>query len=71
MATPEESAKHILHILKRRNVKRGEVEMQGAIELEFLTKGGTADEFKEGMNFAIGKKWIEVEPSKVRLLKDG
>jgi hypothetical protein len=69
--TPEESAKLILAIFKRHNVKAGQILMAGALNIEFLNGGGSAAEYGAGMNFALGEKWIEIEPTMVRLTAAG
>lgn len=69
--TPEESAKRILAIFRRDNVKTGEVMMAGAVNAKFLTESGTAPQYEEGMKFALDKKWIEEALPAIRLLKAG
>ena len=37
--------------------------MAGALNVEFLTGGGgTAAEYRAGMEFALAENWIEIEP---------
>jgi hypothetical protein len=69
--TSEESAKLILEIFKRHNVKAGQILMAGALNIEFLKGGSTAAEYEGGMKFALEKKWIEIEPNMIRLTQDG
>jgi hypothetical protein len=45
--------------------------MAGALNLEFLTNGGTAAEYGDGIKFAVAQEWIEIEPTNVRLTEVG
>jgi hypothetical protein len=69
--TPEQSARRILAILQRHNVTSGQIMMAGALNLEFLTNGGTAAEYGDGIKFAVAQEWIEIEPTNVRLTEVG
>ena len=70
--TPEESAKRILAIFRRHDVRAEGTLMAGALNVEFLTRGGgTADEYREGMEFALAENSIEIEPNMVRLKEAG
>jgi hypothetical protein len=72
VATPEESARVILSFFKDHNRRAGEALMFGLVNTEFLTRGGTADDFNAGMEHARDQGWIEMPSSNViRLTEAG
>jgi hypothetical protein len=58
LPTPEESARAILAIFKSKNVRPNAVLMAGQVNLQFLTSGGTAADYKAGLEYACERGWL-------------
>ncbi len=63
LPTPEESARVILAIFKKHNARPDFVLGSGPVNLQFLTAGGTAAEYLEGIKYADEQGWLEAGPN--------
>jgi hypothetical protein len=68
--TPEESARLILSFFKDHNRRAGEALMLDLVNTEFSTRGGRADDFNAGMEYALDQGWIEMPSSNAMRLTD-
>ena len=65
-ASPEGAARKILAIVTEETAA-GEIMMVGAVNLKFLTAGGTAEDCAAGMEYAVEQGWLEAAGVAVRL----
>src|ERR1700730_14924403 len=69
--TPE-SARAILSFFKLKDVRPNEMLMAGQVNQEFLTNGGTAADYAEGIKYAIERGWLEpLTNNRFRLTETG
>lgn len=66
---PKDAADKILNILKSRNVKQGECDILGAVNLEFMKLGHSSDDFSSGLNYAQNQGYIKIiEENRISVL---
>jgi hypothetical protein len=70
--TPEESARAILSFLKLRDVHPNEMVAASQVNQQFLTNGGKAADYAEGIRHAIERGWLEpLTKDRFRLTETG
>jgi hypothetical protein len=57
--TPEVSARAILSFLKLKDVRPNEMLAAGQVNHQFLTNGGKAADYAEGIQYATERGWLE------------
>jgi hypothetical protein len=69
---PEESARAILRIIVSRGVGPNEIDMFGAVQSVFVRPDASlAQEFAEGLAYAVEQSWLVVEETQIRLTQAG
>jgi hypothetical protein len=72
VATREESARAILAFFKLKDVRPNEMLMAGQVNQQFLTNGGKAADYAEGIKYAIERGWLEpLTKNRFRLTETG
>jgi hypothetical protein len=70
--TPEESVRAILSFFKLKDVRPNEMLMAGQVNQQFLTNGGKAADYAEGIKYAIERGWLEpLTNNRFRLTETG
>src|SRR6516225_7683957 len=70
--TPEESARTILSFLKLKDLHPNEMVMASQVNQQFLTNGGKAPAYAEGIEYAIERGWLEpLTKDRFRLTETG
>jgi hypothetical protein len=70
--TSEESARAILSFFKLKDVRANEMLMAGQVNQQFLTNGGKAVDYAEGVKYAIERGWLEpLTNNRFRLTETG
>jgi hypothetical protein len=57
--SPQESARAILSFFKLKDVRPNEMLVAGQVNQQFLTKGGNAADYVEGIKYVIERGWLE------------
>jgi hypothetical protein len=69
---PEESARAILSFFKLKDVRANEMLVPGQVNQQFLTNGGKAADYAEGVKYAIERGWLEpLTNNRFRLTETG
>ena len=69
---PEESARAILSFLKLKGVHPNEMVMASQVNQQFLTNGGKAAAYAEGIKYATERGWLEpLTKDRFRLTETG
>jgi hypothetical protein len=72
MPTPEVSARAILSFFKLKDVRPNEMLVAGQVNQQFLTNGGQAADYAEGIQYAIERGWLEpLTNNRLRLTETG
>jgi hypothetical protein len=70
--TPEESGRAILSFFKLKDVRPNEMLMAGQVNQQFLTNGGKAADYAEGIKYAMERGWLEpLTNNRFRLTETG
>lgn len=70
--TAEESARVILSFFKLKDVHPNEMVMASRVNRQFLTNGGKAGDYAEGIKYAIERGWLEpLTKDRFRLTETG
>jgi len=68
LPTPEQSARAILAIFREKSIRPGQILMAGQVNLQFLTSGGTAEDYGAGLTYAGERNWLEAGQGGVTLV---
>ncbi len=67
-ADPEAAARKLLAIILARDIDVGQFAYTGDVNLAFLQEGGSVAEYAAGRDFAIERRWFEIDPSGSRII---
>jgi hypothetical protein len=70
-SSPKEWAKAILSDFSESHIAAGEMLMLGEVNLNFLKKGHTAENFNEGLQYALQQGWVEKLDTRLKLTEVG
>jgi hypothetical protein len=72
MATVPISEEAILSVFKTKDVRSNEMLIAGQVKQQFLTNGGEAADYAEGLRYAIARGWLEpLTNNRFRLTETG
>ena len=70
--TPEDLARAIMSLLKLKDVRANEMLVLSQLSQPFLTNGGKATDYAEGIKYAVERGWLEpLTSNRVRLTETG